>query len=238
MKFPAPLLKGKLVERYKRFLADITLEDGSMVTAHCANPGSMMGLKSPDMTVWLSPSNNPKRKLKYSWEMVESSISGAPVLVGVHTNITNKLAEEAIQNQKILELTGYGTLVREVRYGQNSWIDLLLTQPNKADCYVEVKSVTLMRQAGFAEFPDAKTIRGTKHLGELSDMVSQGHRAVMLYIIQRPDAKSFSLCQDIDPDYLRAFQKARKAGVEMLCYDCTLSPQGIEVNRSIPIYLP
>ena len=237
MKFPTSLIKGKLARRYKRFLADVTLEDGTLVTAHCANPGSMMGLKDPGLTVWLSPSTNPKRKLKYSWEMVESPISGCPALVGVHTNITNKLAEEAIQAGKIPELDGYDILRREVKYGQNSRIDLLLQHIGKPDCYVEVKSVTLMRQPGRAEFPDAKTVRGTKHLGELSTMIAEGHRAVMLYLIQRPDATSFGLCNDIDPDYVQAFGKARKSGVEMLCYDCDLSLSGIEVNHPVPLQL-
>ncbi len=234
MKFPNPLIKGTLIKRYKRFLADVALEDGTIVTAHCANPGSMINLKDPDMTVWLSPSTNPKRKLAYSWEMVESTISGNTALVGVHTNITNKLAEEAITSGIITELSDYQTLKREVKYGQNSRIDLLLSDAHKPDCYVEVKSVTLMRQPPLAEFPDAKTVRGTKHLAELSTMVSQGKRAVMLYIIQRQDAQSFALCTDIDPDYVQAFAQAKQAGVEMLCYHCNLSTTKIEVVKAVP----
>ncbi len=232
MDFPSPLLKGTLVKRYKRFLADVILQDGSEVTAHCANPGSMMGLQDPGMTVWLSPSTNPKRKLKYSWEMVEVGFS--PTLVGIHTNITNKLAEEAILSGKIPELAGYTELRREVKYGKNSRIDLLLEDQGKANCYVEVKSVTLMRQPGLAEFPDAKTVRGAKHLAELSDMVAQGHRAVMLYVVQRADASSFDLCRDIDPSYGQAFDAARAAGVEMSCYHCTLSTRSIEVVKAVP----
>lgn len=234
MKFTTPLLKATLIKRYKRFLADAILEDGREITAHCANPGSMMGLAPEGATIWLSKSTNPKRKLKYSWELVEIDLGRGPALVGINTAHPNGLVAQALHDGKIKELTGYSEQKREVRYGKNSRIDILLEDAKKGLCYVEIKNVHLMRHAGLAEFPDSVTARGTKHLGELAQMVRDGHRAVMLYLVQRGDAQSFKLAEDIDPKYVAAFDAARQTGVEMLCYDCHLSPQEIKFGKKLP----
>ncbi|MTI45118.1 sugar fermentation stimulation protein A [Roseibium hamelinense] len=232
MKLPAPLVRGKLVKRYKRFLADIILdEDGSEVTAHCANPGSMMGLKEPGSAVWLSVSDNPKRKLKYSWEIIEAD--GA--LVGINTAHPNRLVEEALIAGQVPELAGFSKLRREVKYGKNSRIDILLEYDNAPQTYVEVKNVHLMRTAGLAEFPDSVTVRGAKHLDEMSEMVTQGHRAAMVFLVQRPDCFRLSLAGDIDPNYAAAFQRAVHAGVEAYAVGCDVTPEAITVNRLVPL---
>ena len=228
MRFPDPLMPGTLIKRYKRFLADITLQDGVEITAHCANTGSMLGVQEPGSGVWVSPANNPKRKLQYSWELVR--VGGG--LVGINTGRANRLAEEAITAGAIPELTGYRTMRREVKYGKNSRIDLLLSEPEKPDCYVEVKSVTLKR-GKLAEFPDAVTARGAKHLGELADRVRDGERAVMLYVIQRDDVNEFAVAADIDPAYAEAVDAARAAGVEALCYRCRVTPDRIMVDAPV-----
>ncbi len=231
MEFPTPLISGTLIKRYKRFLSDITLENGDVVTAHCANSGSMMGLKEPGYKVWLSTSDNPKRKLKFSWELVDTGSA----LVGVNTSHPNKIVSEAISNGEIAELAGYDILRNEVKYGENSRIDILLQSEGKADCYVEVKNVTLSREDGLAEFPDAVTARGTKHLKELANMVEQGHRATMFYLVQRTDCVRFSLASDIDPAYSKAFKEAVAAGVEIICYDCHITPERIGINHTISL---
>ena len=237
MKFANPLIKATLIKRYKRFLADVRLESGDEITAHCANPGAMLGLKEPGSTVWLSPANNPKRKLKFSWELIETNDYNKKVLVGINTNLPNKLAEEAILNGTIKELQGFSNLHREVKYGQNSRIDILLE--NETDthqitpCYVEVKNVHLLRQENKAEFPDSVTSRGAKHLNELSDMVKEGKRAVMLYLIQREDCETFSLARDIDENYHEAFLKAKDAGVEAIAYKCSLTTKEIKVTKRV-----
>ena len=229
-------MRGTLIKRYKRFLADVTLENGEHITAHVANSGSMLGLNQAGMEVWLSQSDNPKRKLKYSWELVRDGDG----LVGINTMHPNKLVTEAIEAGGIGELTGYSGLRREVRYGKNSRIDILLTDETRPDCYVEIKSVTLKRagkHGNRAEFPDAVTARGTKHLGELSDMVAAGSRAVMLYLVQRQDCTVFSVASDIDPAYADALSEAIKQGVEVICYACRLTPTEIEIDRSLPTEL-
>ena len=231
MRFSSPLIKGRLIQRYKRFLSDIELEGGGIVTAHVANPGSMMGLKEPGMTVWLSPANNPKRKLQYSWELVETESS----LVGINTAVPNGIVADAIANSQIPELDGYGTLTREVKYGENSRIDMLLQGGDEPDCYVEVKSVTLKRSSPFAEFPDSVTARGAKHMFELINMVKLGKRAVMFYLIQRGDCAGFTLAKDIDPAYAEAFSLARQAGVEILCYDCHITTSEISIGAPQPV---
>lgn len=233
MKFPTPLIKGTLVKRYKRFLSDIELENGEIVIAHCANSGSMMGLKEPGYPVWLSESDNPKRKLKYSWELVQTETA----MVGINTSHPNKIVAQAIQSGQIPELAGYDNLRPEVKYGQNSRIDILLEKNEGLKCYVEVKNVTLLRQKGAAEFPDSVTARGTKHLNELSDMVAEGHRAVMFYLVQRDDSITFSIASDIDPTYANALEKARSAGVEVLCYDCKLTTEEILIHKPIAAIL-
>ena len=235
MRFPSPLQRGTLIQRYKRFLADIELEGGETVTAHCTQPGTMMGLTEPGNRVWVSRSDNPKRKLQFSWELVEVDLGRGPVIVGVNTGLPNKLAAEAIESDMIEELTGYTDLRREVKYGQNSRIDILLEGDARPPCYVEIKNVGLMRESGRAEFPDAVTKRGAKHLGELSAMVREGHRAMMLYVVQREDAEHFVVARDIDPTYGQAFDEARQAGVEALSYTCTMREDEIVIHRRIPI---
>ncbi len=232
MKLP-PLIHGVLIKRYKRFLADVALDTGEVVTAHCANPGAMTGLKDPGTEVWLSVSDNPKRKLKYSWEL--AAVDGA--LVGINTARPNAIVEEAIRAGRVPEVNGYATLSREVRYGRASRIDFLLTpaDPVHPACYVEVKNVHLRRNGPCAEFPDAVTARGTRHLEELAAMVAQGQRAVMLYLVQRTDCTHFRLAADIDPAYARAFSAARAGGVEALCYTCRISTSEIFLDQAIEI---
>ncbi|MEZ5817213.1 MAG: DNA/RNA nuclease SfsA [Hyphomicrobiaceae bacterium] len=235
MLFPAPLISGRLVQRYKRFLADVTLDTGETVTATCPNTGSMMGLVAPGSRVWLSTSDSPTRKYKHTWEMVEADLGAGPHLVGINTNHPNKLVAEAIEGGVVKGLKGYPTLRREVKYGKNSRIDILLECARKGTCYVEIKNVHMMRKAGFAEFPDSITERGAKHLVEMSDMVRAGHRAVMVYLIQRGDAKSLSLAGDVDPKYVEAFKLAAAAGVEAIALRCRVSPDEIAVEKSVPI---
>jgi len=235
MIFPDPLIRGRLIKRYKRFLTDVELDDGSVVVAHCANSGSMESVNEPGAEVWLSPARNPDRKLKFTWEMIRI----ADTLVGINTALPNLIVSEAIEAGKVGELTGYASLRREVKYGKNSRIDILLEDDAKPRCYVEVKNTTMRRdlQAGPAEFPDAVTSRGAKHLVELSDMVADGHRAVMFYLVQREDAKAFTVAGDIDPTYAEELKKAMKAGVEVVCYDCSLNPEEISVNGKLPVLL-
>ncbi len=226
MLFPTPLVSGRLIRRYKRFLADCHLDSGEAVTAHVANSGSMLGLAAPGARVYLSRSADPKRKLAWSWQLVEAD--GA--LVGVDTGLSNRIVAEAIAAGRIPELAGYQTLRREVAYGTRSRVDMLLEGVGRPPCYVEVKSVTLSRQAGLAEFPDAVTARGTKHLGELAGMVAMGARAVLLYLVQRGDCRRFEIAADIDPVYAAAAQSARAAGVEVLVVNAEVTPAGIEIG--------
>jgi len=230
MKFPAPIQKGILIKRYKRFLADIDL-GGQVITAHCANPGSMMGLKEPGSSVWVTKAQNPNRKLGYDFQVIE--VGGTPV--GINTSWPNKIVEEAIINEAIPELAGYAVIRREVKYGVNSRIDLLLEDENKLPCYVEIKSITLSRKTGLAEFPDSPTARGTKHLKELAKIAKQDARAVMFYCVQRRDCTAFSLARDIDPEYGREFDMARNAGLEILAYDCDVSVSGITLHRPLKV---
>jgi len=232
MKFPDPLIKGRLIKRYKRFMADVELADGSVVTAHCANSGSMLSVNDPGAEVWLSPARNPDRKLKFTWELIKIG----KTFVGINTSLPNKIVTEAITNGWVKELEGYGALRREVKYGKNSRIDILLEDENRPSCYVEVKNVTMKRDLdpkAPVEFPDAVTSRGTKHLVELSDMVAEGHRAVMFYLVQREDGKAFTVAGDIDPKYAAALEKAIKAGVEVLCYGCRLTKKEIKVSGPV-----
>ena len=230
MKFAQPLLPATLIRRYKRFLADCRLQDGQEITAHCANPGSMMGLAEPGMKVWLEPNDDPKKKLKYGWRLVEH---GDGHFTGVDTSVPNRALRAALEAGEVAELAAYKTVRPEVKYGENSRIDFLLQQAGLPDCYVEVKSVTLSREPGLAEFPDSVTARGTKHLGELADMAGQGHRAVMLYLVQRTDCTRFQLAADIDPVYADAFASARAAGVERLVYGTRITPEGVELGSAI-----
>lgn len=236
MKFTHPLVPGILIQRYKRFLADVTTAGGVTVTASCPNTGSMLGLTKPGSKVWLSESDSPTRKYRHTWEMIEADLGTGPHLVGINTGRPNALVTEAIENGTITELAGYPMLRREVKYGLNSRIDVLLSGgSDNRDCYVEVKNVHLMRENGLAEFPDSKTERGAKHLRELANMVREGHRAVMVFLVQRSDAQRFKLSGDIDPAYAAAFHEAAASGVEMLCYKCQLSPTEIAVEKRIEI---
>lgn len=238
MHFPAPLIPATLLRRYKRFLADVEFADGAVTTVHVANPGSMLGLAVPGVRVWLSRSANPARKLAHSWELVEVDVGAGPELVGVNTAHPNALAVEAIAAGRIPALSGYAGLRREVRFGAASRCDLLLEDPEKPPCWVEIKSVTLMRRPGLAEFPDAVTARGARHLDELAARVAAGERAVMLFLIQIGSAVRLSLARDIDPAYGIAFDRARVAGVEVLAHRCTVSQDGISVGDSVPLAEP
>lgn len=231
MKLNQPLQHGTLIKRYKRFLADIKLDTGEIITAHCANPGAMTGFDMPGLGVWLSKSDNPKRKLPLSWELVELE-SG---LVGINTALPNKIVAEALAAKKIKQVSAYGTIRPEVKYGEKSRVDFLLTEPGLPDCYLEVKTVHLSRTKDLAEFPDSKTERGAKHLHELAKMKEAGHRAINLYLIQRDDCINFQLASDVDPNYSAAFALAASKGVEMLAYSCNLSTHEIVLDRQLPI---
>ncbi len=235
MRFAAPLIPATLVRRYKRFLADVVLPSGEEITVHVANPGAMIGLNAAGARVWLSKSDNPARKLPYSWELVEVDFGSSLELVGVNTGHPNGIVAEAIAEGAIPELAGYACVRREVKYGKNSRVDFLLERPDRPPCYVEVKNVHLMRQRGLAEFPDCVTARGAKHLDELAGMVAQGHRAVMLFLIQIGSADRFTLAADIDPAYARGFARAHAAGVEAIAYRCAISGDGIAVSGPVPI---
>ena len=230
MRFPTPLLRGRLVRRYKRFLSDVVLDSGKEVVAHCANPGAMTGLMEPGAEVWLSESRNPARKLGYSWELVRVGEG----LVGINTGLPNAIVAEAIAAGRVPALRGYASMRREVKYGINSRIDLLLEDPHRPKCHVEVKNVHL-RRAEDAEFPDCVTLRGAKHLRELAAVVRSGGRAVLLYLVQRADCERLTVAEDIDPGYAAAFREAREQGVEALCYACRLSTEAIELDRPLMV---
>jgi len=231
MDFPEPLLRGRLLRRHKRFLADVALEGGDSVVAHCANPGSMLGLAKPGAEVWLSPARNPARKLKYSWELTLADGH----LVGINTGVPNGLVAEAIAAGQVPELAGYSGQRREVRYGKNSRIDILLEDAGRPPCYVEVKNVHMKRGPEAAEFPDSVTARGAKHLAELAEVAAAGGRAVMFYLVQRGDCSRLEIAADIDPAYDKALRTALSQGVEALCYSCRLSPRAIELDRRLPV---
>lgn len=234
MKFSNTLVFGTLIKRYKRFLADVLLDSGEVVTAHCANPGAMLGLAIPDSRVALEPSDNPARKLRYSWRLIKENQN--KTWVGIDTSLPNKIIHEALENRHIKEVAMYETIRPEVKYHDNSRIDFLLTSKGLPDCYMEVKNVHMCRTAGIAAFPDSVTARGSKHLDALGDMVlNYGHRAIMLYCIQRTDCTQFTLAPDIDPVYVQSFNRARTNGVEVLSYTCAIDTQGIEIAHSIPI---
>ncbi len=234
MRFSPPLVTGRLLRRYKRFLADVILDSGEEITAHCANPGAMLGLTTPGNRVFLSQSDNPKRKLKYSWEVAEADFGRGPEFVGINTSHPNAIVSAAISAGFFGELASYSSLRREVKYGRNSRVDILLTGDGLPDCYVEIKNVHMMRCPGLAEFPDSVTARGAKHLAELGDMVAAGHRAVMVYLIQM-QANRFTLAGDIDTKYAAAFKLARKRGVEAIAACCKVHPEGIEIEKIVPI---
>ena len=237
MKFPTPLIKATLIKRYKRFLADVELDSGEMITVHCPNPGAMLGVKQPGSTVWISDSNNPKRKLRHTLELIELQ-DADKTMVGVNTNMPNKIAEETILSRRFAVFGGFDELRREVKYGENSRIDILLSSKAKPDTYIEVKSITMQRQPGLHEFPDGVTERGRKHLVELAKMVQSGHRAIMLYLIQRNDGDKFSLARDVDPLYAAAFDEAMALGVEAIAIRCKVDSQEIVTEKLVEIDEP
>ena len=232
MRFQTSLVPARLIRRYKRFLADVMLEsDGREVTAHCPNPGAMLGLADEGMRVWLEPNDDPKKKLKFGWRLVE--LDGA--MAGIDTAVPNRVVGEALRAGDVSEVADYSGVRAEVKYGKNSRVDFLLTQDGKPDLYLEVKNVHLKRVGDLAEFPDCVTARGAKHLDELSDMVALGHRAVMFYLVQRTDCTRFDLARDLDPAYGAAFAKARAAGVEVLCYDTVITTDSVLIGKPIAI---
>jgi len=221
--WPSPLIPGRLVRRYKRFLADVTLEDGTTVTAHCANTGSMLGCDRPGSRVLLSEANNPARKLRYTWELVRVGRAW----VGINTARANGIVAEAVQAGQIPELTGHTGLRREVPYGKNSRIDILLTG-GPGPTYVEVKNTTLA-EGGTARFPDAVTERGRKHMEELARVVRGGAKAAVVFLVHRSDARRFCPADDIDPAYGKALRRAATAGVMVLPYGASAGAEGVRV---------
>ena len=226
------LIGGSLIKRYKRFMADVKLRNGHTVTAHCPNSGSMKECNEPGRTVYISRSSNPDRKLKYTWELIEMPDS----LVGVNTNVPNRLVVESLLHGDIPGFSEYNELLTEVPYGNRSRIDVLLKSNDGDECYIEVKNCTLVRD-GVASFPDAVTERGLKHLKELQDVVSRGRRGVIFFLIQRMDAELFRPAKDIDPAYADELKKAVEAGVEILVYDVCLDLRQISLNNSLPYEL-
>lgn len=231
MMFSAPLIPATLIKRYKRFLADCILPNGEEITASVPNTGSMRGLTAEGSKVWLSRSDDPKRKYAHRLEIVEADGG----MVGINTGLPNKIAEEAIQQGLIGNLADYPILKREQRYDENSRIDILLEDGSPRHAFVEVKNVHFMRVAGLAEFPDSKTSRGVKHLGALAKMVKQGHRAIMVYVIQRQDCSRLSFCRDIDTAYGEAFDRAYAEGVEAYAINCAITAEAITPLECVPI---
>ena len=229
MKFKDRLLQGTLIKRYKRFFVDINFK-GKIITAHCPNTGSMMGLLNKGNKTWFSVSNNPKRKLKYSLEIIEVGKN----LVGINTLLTNKLVFEALNLKKIKNLIKFNNIKTEVKFSNSTKFDFLISN-NKEKCFLEVKNVTLLRNKKIAEFPDAITSRGTKHLVELINAKKKGFQSYMLYLIQRQDCKAFKIAEDIDINYKIAFDKAIKAGVKILCYDCKINDEEVKLNNQIEL---
>lgn len=230
MRFQTPLVPARLIRRYKRFLADAELASGEVVTAHCANPGSMMGLKDEGLKIWLEPNDDPKKKLKYGWRLVDHENGH---FTGVDTSLPNRALKAALTGREVVELANYPMVRPEVKYGTNSRVDFLLSGGGP-DLYLEVKSVTLSRQTGLAEFPDSVTARGAKHMADLAEMRRQGHRAMLFYLVQRTDCETVSIAGDIDPNYAQNAHLAFEAGVEVLCYDTVISTEGVRLGKPLP----
>ncbi len=235
MRFKETLKPARLIKRYKRFLADVEWPDGSVVTATCPNTGSLLGASAPGLTVYLSKSDSATRKYAHTWHLTDRPGIG---LIGIDTSLPNRIVEEALLAKAIPELSAYSALRREVKYGVNSRIDLLLEGEGQPPCYVEMKNVSFIRTPGLAEFPDCVTARGTKHLRELTAMVGAGNRAVMVYLVQCANPTNFALTRDLDPTYFDAFIAARRAGVEAIALTCHMSPDTITVKTRIPILHP
>ena len=227
-----PLMGGILIKRYKRFLADVRLDDGSIVTAHCPNSGSMRGCCEPGRPVYLSQSDNPKRKLKYTWELMEMP----QTLIGINTLIPNKLVTASIAHGLVPELSGYTGFRPEVKTSDHTRLDILLTREDGADCYVEVKNCTLVEN-GVARFPDAVTTRGQKHLSELERLVGEGHRGVIFFLVQRMDANCFMPAADIDPVYAKALARVVRNGVEVIARSAVMTRELISMGEALPVIL-
>ncbi len=232
MRFQTPLVPGTLIRRYKRFLADVRLDDGREVTAHCPNPGSMMGLAAPGTRIWVEPTDDPRKKLKFAWRLVQHD-SGH--FTGVDTGLPNRALRAALEAGAVPALTDYGTVRPEVKYGAGSRVDFLLSQPGLPDAYVEVKSVTLSRHPGLAEFPDSVTARGARHLHDLAQVAGTGRRAVLFYLVQRTDARAVGVAADIDPAYAAALERARAAGVEVMAHGTQITPEGVTLAVPLPV---
>ncbi|THD61599.1 DNA/RNA nuclease SfsA [Phenylobacterium sp.] len=230
MDFPSPLARGTLVARYKRFFADVALDDGTEVTAHCPNPGAMLGLNTPGLRAWVSRVDNPKRKLAHTLELVEADGG----LVGVNTMHPNRLVAEALAADAIPELTAYARHRREVKYGEASRVDFLLEAPDRAPCWLEIKNCHLRRAGTLAEFPDCVAARSARHLRALEAMVAQGDRAVVLFVVQRTDCDAFAACAELDPAFAAGLTHAAAAGVEVLVYACDIDTAGVRIARRIP----
>ena len=235
VEFPTTLLEGRLIKRYKRFLSDIELLNGDVITAHCPNTGSMKRCQQDGAKVWVSESNNPKRKLAYTWELVEIDEQH---LACINTGYPNKLVGEAIKNGAVSELAGYAEQKAEVKYGEKSRIDWLLTADDGRKCYVEVKNVTLLEENGLGYFPDAVTDRGRKHLYELAKMVEEGHRAVMFFCVSHTGIDSVTPAAHIDPKYAQAFVEVIERGVEVIAYQVAIDEKSMQVSHSVPVVMP
>ena len=231
MIFNKKLISGEFVKRYKRFFVDVKINN-KIITAHCPNTGSMMGLLSANNKVWLSKSENPERKLKYTLQIIENKKS----MVGVNTHLTNKIVLEALEENSIKELKNLDNIKSEVKFGKNTRFDFLISKNNKK-IFVEVKNVTLSRKKGVAEFPDAVTARGLKHISELINASKRGFETYLLFLIQRNDCNQFKIAQDIDPDYYKLLTEAAKKKLNIICYDCKFSPKGIKLNKNIKLKL-
>tara|TARA_B100001248_G_scaffold249108_1_gene221998 strand:- start:727 stop:1422 length:696 start_codon:yes stop_codon:yes gene_type:complete len=227
MNFNGILISGEFIKRYKRFFVDVKIGN-RIVTAHCPNTGSMMGLLKEGNKVWLSKSDNLKRKLNYTLQIIEDNKSK----VGVNTHLTNLIVLDALKNKLIKNFKNLDTIQREVRFGKNTRFDFLVSE-NSIKSFIEVKNVTLKRQKDIAEFPDAVTLRGLKHIEELIKAKKLGYKVYLLYVIQRDDCSKFKLAKDIDPEYCELLEKAVKKKLNILCYDCKFSTKGIKLNRSI-----
>ena len=230
MLLPQPMARGRLVSRYKRFFADVALDDGGEITAHCPNPGAMLGLNTPGLAAWVSPAAGAKRKLPWTLELVEADGG----LVGINTLSPNRLVAEALAGDRIPELSGYASIRREVKYAEASRVDFLLEDPDRPPCWLEIKNCHLRRAGTLAEFPDCVAARSARHLADLAAEVAKGARAVVLFTVQRTDCDAFAACADLDPKFADALERAADAGVEVLVYGCEISSEAISLDRRIP----
>lgn len=230
MLLPQPMARGRLVSRYKRFFADVALDDGGEITAHCPNPGAMLGLNTPGLPAWVSPAGGAKRKLPWTLELVEADGG----LVGINTLSPNRLVAEALAGDRIPELSGYASIRREVKYAEASRVDFLLEDPDRPPCWLEIKNCHLRRAGTLAEFPDCVAARSARHLADLAAEVAKGARAVVLFTVQRTDCDAFAACADLDPKFADALERAADAGVEVLVYGCEISSEAISLDRRMP----